>query len=376
MMRTIVDFMMNFKQLGIAIFNLFKKFPKDPFGTIIGVITIIFGMIFGLILLLWWIAWTVTGIAWALMFVYATVVTIVAGILYTVWMIVILILLAIPYFGLWLIDMPTGGMVVSMMRCENSAGSWYETNRFDSDNGYLRLAPFVCLRPCLRGYMPSMLCCCAKLPSYMPDFCPQQQVYRVYRGKIEIGAQPFSLDKFTPPKGFKRMTQAKRKVVLLGAFREKMEWYQKCYASLMSFDYLNRHLCHNAAKLGLAPEDVVRLCQACRESFCRHKNGNLKTGLRASMTGPDVEASSVGGGYQVNAPNNRNGSASGNLTSCQRLDLLIKNGGVDALQDPTSMYPQGPGVAMLKRVLVVFTVTLCILISLYSLVEAVNAIKD
>ena len=372
MMRTIVDFFINIKELGKAIFNLLKKFPKDPFGTIIGVFSIVFGMIMGLLWLLIWIMMTASGLAWALMFVYATWVTLTAGILFTVWMFIIVIWMAIPYFGLWLIDMPSGGMVVKMMRCENAPGSWYETNQYDNDNGYLRLAPFVCLRPCMRGYVPSMVCCCAKLPSYMPDFCPQQQVYRVYRNKLSISTQqqPFSLDTFTPPKGFKRMTLAKRKVILLGAFRRKMEWYQKCFASLASYDYLNRHLCHNAANLGLDPEDVVKLCKACRESFCNHKNANLKTGIRASMTGPTAE-----GNFQEDAPNNRNGTEIGNRSSCQRLDELIRNGGLESAMDSSSNYPHGPGVEILKRILVVLTVTLCILISLYSLVEAVNAIK-
>jgi hypothetical protein len=372
MMRTVVSFVMNLKAMGEAIFKLFTKFPKDPFGTIIGVITIIFGMIFGLILLLIWLMWTVTGLAWVLMFLYATIVTVIGGILYTVGMFVICTLLAIPYFGLWLIDMPTGGLVVSMMRCENSAGAWYDINQFDGDNGYMRLMPFVCLRPCTRGYTPSMLCCCAKLPSYMPDYCPQQQVYRTYRGMSgALSTQPYAFDTFKPPKGFKRMTQTQRKVIMLGAFRKKMEWYQKCYASLVSYDYLNRHLCHNASQLGLEPEEVVKLCKACRESFCNHKSANLKMGIKASMTGPESE-----GNFQADAPNNRNASAIGNKSSCERLDALIRNGGLESSLDSSSNFPHGPGVEMLKRVLVVFIVTLCILITLYSLVEAVNALKE
>lgn len=366
--RTVVDFLMNFKALALAVYNLFKKFPQDPFGTIIGLLAILLGTILGLILFVIWLLNTLMGVGFILAFVYATLVPLLGGILYTVGMFVLVLLLALPYFGLWLMDLPTGGLVVRLMRCENLPSSWYEANRFDDDNGYLRFVPFVCLKPCSLGYVTNAVCFCAKLPSYMPDYCPQQQVYRVYRniGSLSLSAQPFAVDKFTPPSGFKKLTKQKRRQMILDAFDAKMQWYQRCYATLTSFDYLNRHLCHNAGNLGLSPADTVKLCRACREVFCNSAPGNLKHGLKASMLGRKLE-----GNWQSFAPNN--GRGDGNRASCDRLDNLIRNGGVEQAPDGPG-YPKGPGVEMLKRALTVFVVAMCMLIALYSLAEATNSL--
>lgn len=368
--RTIADFFVNIKAMGIATGRIFREFPRDPVGTLLQFLTIWLGTIAGLVLIVIWILLTVTGAAWVMMFFYATVFTLGFGILYTFLLIGIICILAVPYFGLWLIDLPTNGLIVKMMRCENEAHSWYERNRFNDDNGFMRIAPFVCIRPCKRRYTPILECCCTRLPNYMPDFCPQQQIYRTYRGIADIFSGPYVFDKFVPPSGFTRLSRQRRKSILLSAFKEKMSWYNRCFQTLKSFDYLNRHICNNISNIDLPQEELVKICQACREVFCNHHETSILS-RHAKMIGPALD-----GNYQADAPNNGRGPQIGNRKCCADIDRIIfESENTTQEVDSSTVSPSGPSVYIMKRFLFVFTIGLCLLIMLYALIEAISAFR-
>jgi len=357
---SVVKFITNLGQMAVQIGKLFANFPQDPVGTIIGVITIILGVIVGIILVIWWLLLTVTGTAFLCVFIWSGIVVIIGGILYTIFLVLLLTLMIIPYFLLWLIDMPTGGAVVAWMRCENTTRAWYSVPNWVHDNVFSRLG-FACVRPCPARYKPTFTgCCCDKLPAYMPDFCPQQQAYRVYRQLTPImSTAPEAFVNYVPTPGFKQLPIEAKRVRIGKSFGEKMKWYQKCYRVLEEFDYINRHLCDNVDRLGLSDKEVARMGAVCRECYCRHQPA--ARGESAVMIGAKQE-----GNYQSWAP------GGGNKTSCARIDKVLRKAVAmsDAL-DPTSL-ANGPASNLLNRALIIAIITLAALLTLLSIAEVGN----
>jgi hypothetical protein len=270
---------------------------------------------------------------------------------YTAFLIWLTLIIAIPYFGLWLIDMPTGGFVVRMMRCENRPDAWYSRPSHADANGFSHFLP-VCLRPCaLRSRPQYAESCCGALPQYMPDWCPQQQVYRTFRAGTtpkDGGSGPFSLARYTPMSGFSSLHAEKKHKLILEAFKDKVEWYQRCYVSMHGLDYLNRHLCDNFDLIqGLDSDGRKSLIVACSECFCDYEPSDLDKGIHAWATQV---------GFQP---------TTNNKAQCDRLHEAAK--AADADEAPPD------GAAMLSRALRVALLALCVLLVLFALIEGGSA---
>ena len=366
-LSSIGNFFINIGQMASALGNLFTQFPNDPFGSIIGLFTIVLGIQFGLIFLLLYILLTVTGIFFVALFAWVTVYTMGAGLIYTWYLVLLTVMVAIPYFGLWLIDMPTGGLVVRMMRCEAKLDAWFAQPGYAEDNGFAHFLPF-CMRPCPERYVPSVggTCCSARKP-YMPDYCPQQQVFRILRaGKLPSDRGPAAFIKYTPVPGFASMPYPQKRLAIIAAYKDKVEWYQTCYASLTGHDYLTRHVCDNVDLLGDAvdAEGVLAMSAVCHDCFCEYAAGDLKQDDRAGMTriGFQGDAPSPAGSGGTVDPDNPN--PQGNSSQCRRLkaaaDAALKAG---LLRGP------GPGTDLLRRALLLAVLVICVLVAMYSLVH-------
>jgi hypothetical protein len=327
--KLIGTFFKNIIAVAIALGMLFVKFPIDPFGTIIGILTIWLGAIVGLLLTLIWLIMTVTGQFFILLFVIVTLWTVGFSILYTCWLVQICLLMAVPYFGLWLVDLVTGGLVVRLMRCENELTDWYKRGSFQDGNGYERFVP-ACLMPCKSRYRVSDSgCCCTPLPDYMPDLCPQQLIYGIYRsGDTAAGLTakgPSTLARYSPPAGFSSKTLGVKKQMIRDAYSQKAEWYQRCKGALKDRDFINRHLCQNVDLLDLSDEARASMATACAESYCDYVPGG---GGKASMTRDGYDPGAPGGGNSrtcgmLHAVSDQAEGAEGDTSNLFRLTLLM-----------------------------------------------------
>jgi hypothetical protein len=350
----ITNFILNIKYVGIAIARFGQQFPTDPFGTIIGIISLIVGVILGLVFMILYMILTFTGSFWLLLCVWGIVLTFVTAILYTLYQFQLSILMAIPYLWLWLIDLPTGGLVSRMLRCENLPDDWADLPNFADENVYRRMA-FMCFKPCSARFTP-IGCLCKRRKIHMPDYCPQQQIYRAFAGKGIKGGMtrydaPFALEKYHPVAGFGRLSLQRKQKTIISVYRDKMEWYQKCYASLEDYDYINRHVCRNVALVpGLSDEQQRKLSTLCRENYCDYRPtsgliGGIKSGIKATMTGED-EA--------------KGGAMCGALYGKKK----------EEEKEPDDSSLGGPGTALLRRVLLMLMLVLAALAMFYSMLQA------
>ena len=353
-LSSIAAFFKNIGSIGEALAKLFMNFPTDPLGSILGLISIIIGMILGLILMLIWIMLTIGLLPLLLAFWWMWFSTITLGVLYTVWLVFLALLLAIPYFGLWLIDMPTNGFITRLMHCENSPGQWHSRNRLSDDNAYIRYFPF-CTGPCGSRYTVSWSgCCCDRLPDYMPDLCPQQQIYNIatsgpLSGLGDLLGGPVAIAKYSPDGKFYNKSVAQKRKVLIGVLKKKVAWYQRCYDTLEDKDYLNKHLCAVFDKLGLTKTALTKLAVVCSECYCNYRrNDEIISEGAARMTDE---------GWQ----NDGNG---GNESLCR--DLKHQASGDS--DDPSNQ----PGPKLLRKALLLSLVTLCALLALYSMAQSGN----
>lgn len=336
-LKSIGTFFINIAAMGIAVGKLFATFPVDPFGTIIGLLSIVIGTIVGFQLMLIHLLLTVTGSFFILAFLWAFIVVITYASLMTLILFLFAILIALPYFGLWLVDLPTRGMVVRLMRCESDPSDWYQNNSYAKDNVYSRIVPF-CLRPCANRYRPTLGCCCTPLPKHVPDKCPQQHVYALYKRKTLGDVKgPVTMARYDPPASFKAKTIDSKRNTLLGVYNDKIGMYGECYKQLGNKDFITQHLCRFVDILELSEKDRKVMATLCNECMCKFK----PDGFRAEGT-PE--------GYRKDLKNKR---------ACE----LVKDANDDGSTDQLS-------TDLFRRVLVMLIFLVSVLVVVFALVKS------
>lgn len=327
-----------------------SEFVSNPFMALIQFAVLTLSVLMTIPLTILYFICSALLIDWFFCVVYAFNIATWWCVVYTLFLILTVVLVAIPYFFLWLMDIMTGGMVSRLMRCENSPHGWYADHGFVDRNEYSS-EPLSCWGPCAQRYEPTYGgTCCGARSGYMPDFCPQQQIYRIYEKKsVPWDSGPIAFIKYTPQAGFNTMTTNQKKGAIETAYMQKIKWYQKCYDGMNNHDYLTRHICDNVDVLfpyeGAPPQVNVTLSTVCKEIFCDYKPGSS----HAWMTGT---------GYQESAP------GGGNLASCDRLvDVAVGN--IAASGSP-------PGTELLRKVLVVSLAVIAIMVS----VRSIRTVKD
>lgn len=338
----IANFFYSFRFMAKIFQNAVKEFDKDPMGAILNVVGVVLGLIFGLWLMLVHLWLTITAIFFILMVIWCIIEVFVWAIIVTLWLILISTFMAIPYFFMWLVDMMTNGFLSRMMRCENLPDAWVGTPNFSEDNVARRIFP-LCYRPCSVTKAPNGMTCATRKP-HLPDYCPQQQIYRMYRGQMLMGGmRPPVMDLYKPPPGFGSMQLSSKQSRIVKAYGDKVEWYQKCFKTLSGFNYMNRHICANA---DLMPKvtDVSMLRRQCTECFCDYAKGKSKVGdaLDARMTG-DGER---------------------NNPFCRRL----RGEGSDAIA--TNEGVAGAGTELLRKALTILLIVICMLVVMYGMRKA------
>lgn len=341
-LKSIGSFFINIGSVGEAVAMLFIQFPVDPFGTIIGLLSILLGTVVGLLLMIVHLILTVLLVPFILGFSWAFFNAITLTILYTIWAVLISFCMAVPYFGLWLIDVPTGGLVTKLMRCENHPDDWYRKNAYFDENGYSRSIP-MCKRPCPSRYTywgGTTSCCCKKMPDYYPDKCPQQHIYSMFKdGSLNKGRGPVSMDRYKPPAGFSSRTVRSKKSALLTVYADKVMYMQKCFDRLSKKDFITQHLCRFFDILDIPEDDRKTLASLCNECMCEYKPKKFE----ADVTANHYRENTVGGNTRRMCEN---------------------------LRDPPPTEPGlSPGSALFRKVLILVFTLLVVLSTLFVLVK-------
>ena len=264
---SIVDFVKNLAAVGVALFNFMKKFPSDPFGSIIGIVMLIVGTIIGAMFMIWFILLTVLGIAFVVIFVIAFVLAFGWSLLSTIVKVLTAVLIAIPYLILWIADMMLGGVVMRLMRCENLPSSWEQMPAAENGNAYRRFGGLLCIAPCPKGYHNSGPFC-TKDPHYLPGACAQAQIFRAFRGKPL--ATPEAMPRYTPNRAFKHMAINSRQRELLAAWERKSDYMYACNLHCAPYDFVSRHVCASIDKYKMDETLRAKVRGLCAEAYCTY----------------------------------------------------------------------------------------------------------
>jgi hypothetical protein len=356
MIKLIVTFFINVGTVMTAIGDILASFATDPLGTIFRIISIFLGTIIGVVLM---INYTILSILllpviWG--FLYSWTKNMGLGIVVTVQLTLYSVAIAGPYALMWLADFALGGVITRMLRCENAPDSWYQRAGFADGNEYTRRFP-ICICPCGARYATWASWLCSRLPGYRPSHCPQQQIARIamHRGKVPTDG-PLTLGDLHPDAAFRRKPSVEKRDFLLAMYRDKMTWYQKCYAALDGYDYLTRHVCNNFTFMaGLEdPKTQAALAEVCNECFCQFDKDydNDDDDAHAWMTTSTDDESKVK--YQ-----SRNGHD--NRHACSRISGVLNP------VDPPPPPPAGP--ELLRKVLMLSVVAVCVMLTLHTMIE-------
>lgn len=298
MLKAVADFFIGIKDVALAIAKLFVDFPKDPVGSIIRLLTILIGLAIGLILICIYTILTVVGFGYILGFSLGWFWAFTVALFGTVLYILLIIVYAIPYLILWLIDLVTGGLIVKLMRCEQLPDEWIERSNYVYGNGFERSLIYLgmVMRPCARRFRPELGgCMCKRQKHEIPDFCPQQQLFKLFMGRSiqRIGAGPVVYDKYRPLPNFRYALPRAKARALSKAFADKEKWNETCSDGLEDYSYFIKHICTNhdaiSKKMGEDPVLVKSLCQSAMCGCSRDNNANAALCAKLYTTSSDEE---------------------------------------------------------------------------------------
>lgn len=270
---SIGEFFANIIEVAIALFKL----VTDPVNTVFRMIVIVLGTIMGLVLLLGHTLLTLLGIHWLIAIVFGFFMALTICILLTVVEIIFVAILTVVFAVLWFLDLLTGGMIVKLMRCENSPNEWEHRANYAENNKTVRYFGTACCYPCPSRFTPSLGgALCYRLPRYIPSYCPHQQIITAFREKDVKGGgadNPYMFDRYpvsADPSVLYKNRPEKEKI-LLEAFERARLFLGSCYRAFKKYDYVNRHVCFNIDRLpdSAYPEHVKQKLRAlCAQTYC------------------------------------------------------------------------------------------------------------
>lgn len=292
MLKAVADFFIGIKDVALAIAQLFVDFPKDPVGSIIRLLTILIGLTIGLILICIYAILSACAFGYILGFFLGWFWAWSVAIWGTIMYLILIIILFAPYLVLWLLDLVTGGLIIKLMRCEQLPDEWLIRSNYVYGNKFERSLIYLgmVMRPCANRFRPDLGgCMCTRQNPEIPDFCPQQQLAKLFLGRSipKIGAGPVVYDKYRPLPNFKYALPRTKARILSRAYNDKEKWTQQCSDKLDDYAFLTRHICMNHKNIATnieADEQLVR--SLCHSAMCGCDRDNM---INASLCTTLVE---------------------------------------------------------------------------------------
>lgn len=185
------------------------------------------GFVIALAMMIVYILLTVTGISFVLAFIWAVLIVLVPALFFTIaWTLICIPMIAV-YIILWLVDLLLGGLIMALFRCENTPDKWYSYSSYAFDNTYYRSLP--CIYTCAERYKPDtiiFLSVCRRLDSITPSYCPQQNLFKIY--KDEGVPEPKYFKDFEITMNLAKMSYDQRIKYLKDVRKLREEFNSKC----------------------------------------------------------------------------------------------------------------------------------------------------
>jgi hypothetical protein len=154
------------------------------------------------------------------------------------------------------------------LACESSPFAWFENSFFQLGNNVEKSSIF-CKKACPEGYKISVDGkSCDKIPNYIPKYCPQAELMRIYKGQSISGS--YNLGEFSLPYG---LTEEEKEQYIKEFKQNKKDYYESCQNSKMYiYDNVAKSICSTmelSKNSDIAQKDMKDICY---NKFC--KNGN------------------------------------------------------------------------------------------------------
>jgi hypothetical protein len=173
---------------------------------------------------------------------------------------------------MWIADTLTLGVVRKYTRCENLPSMWFERANYISGNVYKRLM-VVCQKPCGSRFEPSKSSgmACSKQEPYVPEYCPEAQIYRIYKG-LETSS-PEMYDEFKPSSKFWTKTQKQREDEVKEYFVNRQKFLDTCSKTNQQYDNIISMVCSNWDNINIPNEEKrSSLRSLCSQVYCTGEN--------------------------------------------------------------------------------------------------------
>lgn len=261
----------------LTIFDVAFKLAKlvtKPMEIIPFIVKMILGFVIGLFLI---IVHSILGIEPLYSVVYAIyyfITVIVIQIVMAAFNVLLFSLFAVFSTVLWVLDLMFAALngwrshsfVFNMGLCENLPDIWHTRANFVKKNKYNRVALFT-QSPCADRFEPNGVLC-SRVSGDEPSYCPQAQVYRIYKG-MKHGPNPFAIADFTPSAQFWVKNKEGRRAEVEAHFIKKQKYLSTCAKENNQFNNLVKNICANYDTVKL-PNDKDRenLAKVCKQIYC------------------------------------------------------------------------------------------------------------
>jgi hypothetical protein len=282
LVKSIGVFFSSFLPVGLQLLMYIQMLFSEPFKAIMGIIMLLFVVALSILLMLVYTILTLPilfgcSAAWA----FFGILSIGLTCTYTFGSLIlrtgIVVVMLVVFLIIWLIDLITNGMIVRMLQCEEDPDAPEFRTHMQDRNGYMRYT-MTCLYPCFSGYRPLALkflgntpTFCRRMESSRPNFCPQQQLLRFFRGRGL--AKPYMFDMYKPTLFFNYYNEDKRRQIIKDTFKERGAYLKSCSKAMdPRFAHIARHVCTNLKNFQYANDsERAGVQQICKQIFCEDK---------------------------------------------------------------------------------------------------------
>lgn len=289
--------------VAVQILNAIVKIVTCPHKAIPYIFVLVVGLIFCAVLLALHIFLSLPLINDLVFWVYFFVVVLLVELIVSIVFVALFLVIALVDVCIWLLDLLTFGAVRTLTRCEDTPEAWFKRPNFVHDN-VVRSIFLLCQHPCSRRFKPTGGFFCSKMNRLEPSFCPQSQIYRIYKG--EPLDSPVVMDRYTPDLDFWGQSQEQRKETIKAYFADRQGFLQKCTDKMTKYEGVIRNVCANCDTVPLPSNDpkeremLKSLCcqvfcqrqpsaEFCAKLQCKSDSGSASTGASISSSGDVIQ---------------------------------------------------------------------------------------
>lgn len=262
----------------MAILNVARglaKLVSKPMDMLFMIFKMVIGLVVGLFLMIVFALLSLPPFIYIVYGLYFFVVHIVVNAVFSAFWILLFASFAVISAVIWAIDLMLSAItgfkshsfLVWLVRCENLPDIWY--TRANHVDGNIFQRSFACQRPCASRFVPDGMTC-KRVYEQQPSYCPQAQVYRIYKG-LDVGTSggPYHMGEFKPSLAFYAKSKEEKEAEVRKYFEKRQQFYEKCHVATNPYQDITKAVCANYDTIKLKDEKMrPYLKTVCRQAFC------------------------------------------------------------------------------------------------------------